>query len=223
MTVRQTCDRTDGMPNDFDACPGYPVPNGIAKNGLEALSCHGRGSSRPWPKRRSALNPDKLSPKALTVLASLHGIPVPATSGQIKHLAPQQTSTRDWALPTLRRLKDMGLVHSGPRTGSEMSFTISPAGRQLLARQSPEVDLEPRDEGARPVGGGHGGLAIRFLGAKRIIVPVDPACGTWVAGTPGHDVMQAVLQGEVAVTEAAACEPCLLFRRGDDGVARLLD
>lgn len=163
------------------------------------------------PSMEKDMKADKLTPKALLLLANMRGISRPVSSRDLGFLAPSVTGSREWALSTLRRMAEMQLLEQGPRVEGGMTFSLTEDGHAALLKQIPDFQVAPRTVLYQYDG------PILFvsdvLGATRLIMADDMEGRCYYASTPDQTTIDRVLSNEVKVVEAMVCEPCLKVER----------
>lgn len=158
---------------------------------------------------------DKLTPKALTLLANMRGFSEPVSSRDLAFLAPNPAGSREWALSTLRRLADMQLLQQGPRVEGGMTFSVTDAGHQAVLEQTPEFQITPWTtlyEYDGPIL-----FNAEVLGATRLVMADDLKGNTYYMSTPDPITLDRVISSQEKVVEAMVCEPCLKVVKAGTG------
>jgi len=156
---------------------------------------------------------DKLSGKARTIMANMRGISGPVRAQDLAFLAPKVSGSREWAMSTLRRLVEMGLLANGPRQDNAMTFALTEAGNAAVLAQTQDIDIEPDDVlyfYDSPLL-----FTADILGATRLVMADDLRGGTYLVSTPDASRLDAVIQSRSKVVEGMVCEPCLRIERKD--------
>ena len=138
------------------------------------------------------MKPEKLSRKALLLMANMHGMNRPVTSADLAFLAPQPSGAREWALSALKRLQMIGFMENGPRIDNAQSFALTSAGREALHAQLPAEDVIPET-----VLSEHDGptlFSVEILGARRLILVQDSHSDTLMVSTPTAEILDDVIE-----------------------------
>jgi len=152
------------------------------------------------------VKPDRLSSKALILMANMYGMNRSVTSADLAFLAPQVAGSREWALSALKRLQTIGFMENGPRIDNAQSFVLTDAGRGALHEQLPDEELRPLEtlyefDGPQL-------FVADVLGARRLVMSKDTHGATYLVSTPGPDLLDAVIESRAEVVEGMSCEPC---------------
>lgn len=166
------------------------------------------------------MKPERLSPKALCLMANMHGMSAPVTSADLAFLAPATSGAREWASSTLRRLADMGLLASGPRRDNAQSFELTDAGRSALFDQAERPILSPEEDDILYWYDGPVLFMAEIFGATRLVMSEDLK-GTYIFGTPSAEVFDAILDNRVKINAGMIPEPCLRLTACEDGAHRI--
>jgi len=161
------------------------------------------------------MKPEKLSPKALMIMANLHGMSSSVTSRQLSFLAPSPTGAAEWSFSTLRRLHEMGFVTHGDRIENAVSFVLSDEGRNALVAQTKAIDVL---EGVNPEDAlytydGPMLFVAELFGATRLVMADDANGETYLISSPSADVLDQVITSQIRVVEGMVCEPCMRITR----------
>ena len=159
------------------------------------------------------MKPEKLSRKALLLMANMHGMNRPVTSADLAFLAPQPSGAREWALSALKRLQMIGFMENGPRIDNAQSFALTAAGREALHAQLPAEDVIPET-----VLSEHDGptlFSVEILGARRLILVQDSHSDTLMVSTPTAEILDDVIESRSEVAEGMCCEPCFYLEHVD--------
>ena len=155
------------------------------------------------------MKPEKLSNKALLLMANMHGMSRCVSSADLAFLAPQTNGAREWALSALKRLQLIGFMENGPRINNAQSFMMTDAGRAALHAQLPTADVEPADtlyeyDGPQL-------FVAEILGATRLVMTMDSHGGTYLVSTPTPALLNDVVESRVKVVEGMVSEPCFFI------------
>ena len=159
------------------------------------------------------MKPEKLSRKALLLMANMHGMNRPVTSADLDFLAPQPNGAREWALSALKRLQMIGFMENGPRIDNAQSFALTEAGREALHAQLPAEEVVP--ENVLSEQDGPTILSAEILGTRRLIMVQDSHSDTLMVSTPSAETIDGVIESRIEVGEAMCSEPCFYLEHVD--------
>lgn len=159
------------------------------------------------------MKPEKLSQKALLLMANMHGMSRCVTSADLAFLAPKPDGAREWALSALKRLQLIGFMENGPRIDNAQSFTLTEAGREALLAQISAADIVP--ETVLYEYDGPKLFSAVILGARRLIMAQDTHSDTLMVSTPDAETIEAVIESRKKVVDGMTCEPCFYIEHVD--------
>ena len=165
------------------------------------------------------MKPEKLSRKALVLMANMHGMDRSVTSADLAFLAPQPSGAREWALSALKRLQMIGFMENGPRIDNAQSFALTAAGREALHAQLPAEEVKP--ETVLSEDDGPTLFSAEILGARRLIMVEDGHSDTLMVATPDAKTIEDVIEGNTRVVTGMCCEPCFYLENVDGAIFAL--
>lgn len=152
------------------------------------------------------MKPEKLSPKALNILTNMVTLDAPVTSGNFAFLATVDSGKAEWALSTLWRLDELGMVARSDRIGNAQSFLLTDLGRAAVKAQVPDTAVDIDEtlyyfDGPLIFTG-------QLYGARRIFMAADANCSAYYVATPDANLLDQVISSKIKVVEGFMAEPC---------------